>query len=201
MSALKPTEFTARIVWLGVVSRDEDESLIRSAARDQVFAGFAGVAGEAHAGRTRPACVRVKTMHPEGTEIANVRQFSILSAEEMAGIAAEIGLERLAPEWLGATMVVEGIPDFTHLPPSARLQTAAGTTLVIDMHNRPCHFPGKEIEKDRPGHGKPFMRAAEGRRGVTAWVEREGPLAVGDSLRLHVPDQRAWAHIEAARNG
>lgn len=199
MSALKSTDITGRIAWLGLVSRDGDEGQIRSAPREEVYASFAGVEGEAHGGLTRPSCVRVKTMHPEGTEIANVRQFSILSAEEMAEIAAEIGLERLEPEWLGASIVVEGIPDFTHLPPSARLQTEAGTTLVIDMHNRPCHFPGMEIEKDRPGHGKPFMRAAEGRRGVTAWVEREGPLAVGDSLRLHIPDQRAWAHLDAAR--
>jgi hypothetical protein len=40
---------------------------------------------------------------------------------------------------------------------------------------------------------------AEGRRGVTAWVERVGVLRVGDRLRLHVPDQRPWAHLDAAR--
>jgi formate--tetrahydrofolate ligase len=36
---------------------------------------------------------------------------------------------------------------------------------------------------------------------VTAWVEREGVLRPGDTLRLHVPDQRPWAHLEAARGG
>jgi len=143
----------------------------------------------------------VTAQHPKGTEIANVRQFSILSAEEIAAIAAEIGLDRLAPEWLGASIVIEGIADFSHVPPSARLQNGAGTTLVIDMQNRPCVWPGKEIEKDHAGYGKAFKPAAEARRGVTAWVEREGPLAVGDSLRLHIPDQRAWAHRDEIAGG
>ena len=41
--------------------------------------------------------------------------------------------------------------------------------------------------------GKGFKAAAKGRRGVTAWVERPGALVVGDRLRLHIPDQPAWA--------
>lgn len=190
MPALKPTDITGRITWLGIVT-DQKEG-IRSATRERFDVTFAGVAGELHGGRTRPSCSRVTAQHPKGTEIANVRQFSILSAEELAQIAAEMGLEAIDPEWLGASIVVEGIPDFSHVPPSARLQTEAGTTLVIDMQNRPCQYPAKEIEKDHPGKGKAFKPAAEGRRGVTAWVEREGTLAVGDSIRLHIPDQRAW---------
>jgi len=51
MPALKPTEFTATITWLGLVC-DGHEG-IRSTPRDEVFAGFAGVAGEQHGGRTR----------------------------------------------------------------------------------------------------------------------------------------------------
>ena len=123
---------------------------------------------------------------------ANWSEISETRCKSLAAIAAEIGLERLEPEWLGASIVIEGVPDFSHVPPSARLQTGAGTTLVVDMQNRPCHYPGKEIEKDFPGHGKAFKAAAKGRRGVTAWVEREGPLKLGDTVRLHIPNQRAW---------
>lgn len=190
MPALLPTEFTAKIIWLGRVAKDQDH--IRSAPLEVVQASYAGVEGEAHGGLTRPACVRVKDQHPEGTEIRNVRQFSIISAEEMAAIAAQIGVAALQPEWLGASMVIEGLDDFSHVPPSSRLQNADGTTLVVDMANRPCVWPGKEIEKEIPGAGKLFKPAAAGRRGVTAWVEREGPLWVGDDLRLHIPDQRGW---------
>jgi len=48
------------------------------------------------------------------------------------------------------------------------------------------------IETARPGHGKAFKSASKGLRGVTAWVERPGTLRPGDTLRLHLPDQRAW---------
>lgn len=90
-------------------------------------------------------------------------------------------------------MVVAGIPDFTHVPPSSRLQGEDGATLVVDMLNRPCQEPAVTIERARPGHGRAFKAAAKGRRGVTAWVEREGTLRVGERLCLHVPAQRAWA--------
>jgi hypothetical protein len=74
-------------------------------------------------------------------------------------------------------------------------------TLVIDMENRPCHLPAKPIDAEGPGNGKAFKAAAVGRRGVTAWVEREGVLSVGDELRLHIPDQPVWPHLDAARRG
>jgi hypothetical protein len=90
-------------------------------------------------------------------------------------------------------MVLSGIPDFTHVPPSSRLQGPSGLTLTIDMENRPCVLPGREIEADAPGHGKAFKAAAAGRRGVTAWVERPGAVALGEELRLFIPDQRAWS--------
>jgi MOSC domain-containing protein YiiM len=128
-----------------------------------------------------------------------VRQLTILAAEELAGIAAAMGLEALDPAWLGATMVIEGIPAFTHVPPSSRLQAPSGATFVVDMENRPCQLPAKVIEGQRPGFGRAFKPAAEGRRGVTAWVEREGAVALGDPLVLHVPDQPVWAHWQAAR--
>lgn len=197
MPALIPTDITGRITWLGRVA--DQSASIRSVPLEEMALTFAGLEGEIHAGRTRPSCSRVTAQHPEGTEIANVRQLSILCAEEMAKTAAAMGLSSLAPEWLGASIVVSGIPDFSHVPPSSRLQAQSGTTLVIDMQNRPCQFPAKEIEKEYPGHGKGYKPAAEGKRGVTAWVEREGPLRLGDRVRLHVPDQRAWQPGRSSR--
>jgi len=190
MPALKLTARTARITWLGTVP--EERKNIRSVPRSSVELSFAGIAGEMHSGRTRPSCVRVKGQFRQGTEIANTRQISILSAEELALIAARMRLDDIDPAWLGASMVVEGIPDFSHVPPSARLQGPDGASLVIDMQNRPCLYPAREIDKDHPGRGPAFKAAAKGRRGVTAWVEREGRMALGDALRLFVPDQRNW---------
>ncbi|SLN74768.1 Putative metal-sulfur cluster biosynthesis proteins YuaD [Roseovarius gaetbuli] len=190
MPALMPTDFSGRITWLGRVA--DREATLEAEPLQEVAVGFAGVAGEEHGGLTRPSCSRVLSQHPRNTVIRNVRQFSIVSAEELGLIATQMGLERIEPAWLGASILVEGLPDFTHLPPSSRLQGPDGVTLVVDMENRPCHLPAKVIEGVHPGFGKAFKAAAKGRRGVTAWVEREGRLSVGDGLRLHIPDQRAW---------
>ena len=197
MPALIPTAFVGRVAWLGVV-RDRDAAL-RSAPAAEVAARFGGFEGEAHGGLTRPSCSRVTALHPKGTEIRNARQIAVVSAEEMAEVAAAMGLAAFDPAWSGASLVVEGLPDLSHLPPSSRLQGPDGTTLVVDMENRPCHLPAAAIDEDAPGFGRAFKAAAEGRRGVTAWVEREGTLRRGDALRLFVPDQRAWRHLDEAR--
>ncbi|MBM2574742.1 MOSC domain-containing protein [Jannaschia sp. Os4] len=195
MPALEPTEHRARVEWLGVVP-DRDAALA-SAPRDALTLTFAGPEGEDHGGLVRPSCSRVTAQHPRGTEIRNIRQLSVVSREELDAVAAEMGLDGFDPAWVGATMVVSGLPDFTHLPPSARLQVEtdgppSGATIVVDMENRPCMLPAPVIEAERPGHGRAFKAAAKDRRGVTAWVEREGVVRVGDALRLHLPAQRAW---------
>ncbi|ATI41478.1 sulfurase [Pacificitalea manganoxidans] len=191
MPALIPTDIVGRITWLGYVP-DRDAAL-SSIPVEEIHASFAGLEGEAHGGLTRPSCSRVTSQHPRGTEIRNVRQLAVLSQEELDAIAGELDLERLDPALTGASLVIEGIPDFTHVPPSSRLQAASGTTLVVDMENQPCQLPAREIEMHLPGHGRGFKAAAADRRGITAWVEREGMLRVGEEIRLHVPAQRAWA--------
>ena len=135
MPVLKPTEFTGRIVWLGLV-RDRAAAL-EAGAVERMDVTFAGPDGEAHGGLVRPSCSRVVAQYPKGTVIRNTRQFSVLAAEDLAAIAARMGVERLDPALVGATMVVEGIPDFSHLPPSSRLQGEGGATLVVDLENRP----------------------------------------------------------------
>ncbi|MGF1553645.1 MAG: MOSC domain-containing protein [Paracoccaceae bacterium] len=194
---LEPTEITGRLAWLGVV-RDRAVTL-RSEPRDAVEARFAGLDGECHGGLTRPSCSRVLKLHPaRGTEIRNTRQVSILSAEELAGIAADLGLDRLDPSWLGANLVMEGIPALTTLPPASRLAFEGGAVLAVDVENGPCRFPGDVIEAERPGHGRGFAKAARGRRGVVGWVERPGRLRVGERARLHVPPQRLYAPLAPA---
>jgi len=191
MPALAPTEITGEIVWIGHVP-DRDASLRSSPAQDAQLT-YAGIPGEEHGGLTRPACVRVRSQYPKDTEIRNVRQLSVMSAEELAEVAADCGLDGFDPSHIGASLVIRGIPDFTHLPPSSRLQFPDGSSIVVDMENRPCHLPAKVINADHPGAGDKFKAAGKGKRGVTAWVEREGRIQVGDTVRLHVPDQRAWA--------
>lgn len=197
MPILKPTPYFGTITFLGrIVSK---EGPVRSEPCERLHASFDGIEGEVHAGRTVPSCSRMTAQYPKGTEIANTRQVSILSAEELAEIAARMGLDSLSPVHLGATIVLEGIPDFSHIPPGSRLQGPSGATLVVNLNNRPCVFPSHGIEAEHPGKGDAFKTAANHRRGVVAWVEREGDLALGDALRLHIPDQRAWKHLAEVR--
>lgn len=190
MPALAPTDITGEVVWIGYVP--DRGAALTSVAVQEAQLTFAGIPDEAHGGETRPSCVRVRSQYPQGTEIRNVRQLSVVSAEELAEIAADCGLKQLNPALIGASLVIKGIADFTHLPPSSRLQFSDGSSIVVDMENRPCHLPAKPINADHPGSGEKFKLAARDKRGVTAWVEREGMIRLGDAVRLHVPDQRAW---------
>lgn len=191
MAGFVATDYTATITFLGFVPRREGAEIEAEAVTEMPLT-LAGFDKEFHAGVTRPSCSRVANIHPKGTEIRNSRQMSILSEEEMEAIAAEMGLERLDPLWLGASIVLKGIPDFTHVPPASRLLSASGVTIVIDVENGPCNYAAKTLDTVHPGFGKTFKPAAKGRRGVTASVERGGALRVGEELKLFVPEQRAW---------
>lgn len=190
MPALAATSFEAVVTWAGLV--EDREAALPSRQRDALDLTFAGPSGDSHGGLTRPSCSRVMGLYARNTSIRNTRQVSILSDEELKTIAEAMGLPALDPSLLGATLVLRGLPDFSHLPPSSRLLADSGACLVVDMENRPCTLPARPIETAHPGFGARFKAAAKGRRGVTAWIEAEGRLAVGDRLRLFVPDQPAW---------
>lgn len=191
MPVVERSGITGRIAFLGVV-RDRQQTLC-SEPLEAVDVRFEGFEGECHGGLTRPSCSRVTTQHPvRGTEIRNTRQVSILSVEELAEVAAALGLDALRPEWVGANLVLEGIPRLTLLPPASRLVFASGTVLTVDVENGPCRFPAEVIERLHPGHGTAFPKAARHRRGVTGWVERPGRLALGEAVELHVPPQRVY---------
>ncbi|MBN7787380.1 MOSC domain-containing protein [Ponticoccus gilvus] len=189
--ALKPTDWTAEVTWLGVVTTMDREELLAEpcAALDLTFEG---IAGSVHGGALREACSRVKAQYSRGTPIRNERQLSLVSEEELAQIAATLGMDHIDPARMGASMVLRGLPDFSHLPPSSRLQAPSGATLWVDMQNRPCQFPARSLSKVAGDKAKRFKPAAAGLRGVTASVAREGRIAVGDRLTLHIPDQRPW---------
>lgn len=197
MPALLPTTYFAEILWLGRVPDMQREALM-AVPETALNLSFQGLAG-AHSGETRASCSRVSAQYPKGTTIRNERQLSIVSVEELAEIARRLKLDQINPARLGASMLIRGIPDFTRVPPSSRLIAPSGASLVVNMENRPCIFPARSIEAEAPGHGKGFKTASNGLRGVTAWIEREGRIAIGDTLVLHIPDQPPWMHLDEAR--
>lgn len=192
MPILNPTDIWGTAAYLGV-NRDRKATL-ETEPLDLVRATLEGFDGDSHGGLTRPSCSRVMLQYKKGTEIKNARQLTILSTEELAEIAAAMGLSgALKPEWVGANLVLTGVPQLTMLPPGARLIFESGASLAVDMENGPCKFPAEIIERHHPGIGKHFPKHALGKRGVTAWVEHGGAIALGDRCRLHIPPQRLYA--------
>lgn len=192
MPILRPTKVSGRVD--AVLLSSERQPSLEKRRVEAVKATYAGFDGDCHGGETRSSCVRVRAQYEIGTEIRNTRQISILSVEELAVVAAEMGIAEVDPQWVGANLLISGIPDLTQLPPSSRLIFDGGASLVVDMENGPCKYPGEVIEGYHPGKGGLFPKAALGRRGVTAWVERQGMIHAGDAVALHIPPQRLYQH-------
>lgn len=154
-----------------------------------VRATLEGLEGDRHAGFTRHADARVP-QYPRGTEIHNSRQVSLVAEEELAQMAANMGVPSIEPAWIGANLVLRGIPHLSTLPPMTRLYFPELTALALEGENHPCVYPGKAIQShypDTPGIGKRFPKAAYHLRGVVGWVERAGMIREGDTVRIDVP--------------
>jgi hypothetical protein len=190
MAILKNSGVKGRVTCLLV--RSGNDTGIATTRKDSIRVSYAGFEGESHSGLTRASCVKVKRQYPVGTSIRNTRQISIVSDEELAIISTNLEVPEILPEWLGSNMSIAGIPELTTLPPSSRLIFSGGVSLVIDMENEPCQGPADEIERKHPGKGRLFVKNALGRRGVTAWVEREGVLEHGDTVEVHMPPLRQY---------
>ncbi|MGI9407915.1 MAG: MOSC domain-containing protein, partial [Hyphomicrobiaceae bacterium] len=189
---LTPTDIFGTVIAL-LVNGDREASL-QSQTVERVDVTYEGFAGEAHGGLTRPSCSRVLRQYPtRGTEIRNARQVTILADDELQQMANALDIPKLPPEWIGANLVLAGVPKLTQLPPSSRLIFENGTSIVVDMENGPCKYPAEIIESHHPGKGLAFPKVARGLRGVVAWIERTGEIAIGDTARLHIPPQRLYA--------
>ncbi len=167
---------------------------VQSLRRSEVGVTWEGLEGDHHAGLTLRSGGRSKH-YPRGAEIRNTRQISLVSVEELEQIADAMGLPKLLPEWLGANLLVSGIPHLSRLPPGTRLYCSQEAAFVVDAENLPCRGPGEVIQahypdlKDLVGA---FPRAAMGLRGLVGWVERPGRIAEGDLIWADLPETRDY---------
>lgn len=166
-----------------------DRDAIEAQRQPAITLTMAGVEGDRHAGVTMLSGGRTP-YYPRGTEIRNSRQVSLVSVEELGEVAAAMRVPAIEPEWLGANVLLEGIPSLSILPPSTRLFFESGAVLVVEGENGPCTIAGAAIQAAYPeaeGLTQLFPKAAIHKRGIVAWVERPGVIVQGDSARAEIP--------------
>lgn len=167
-----------------------------STPAEHLTVSFDGIAGDFHAGATRRSGGR-EPWYPRGTQMRNERQVTIVAADELRAAAAAMGIERIAPEWIGANILLAGVPDLSMLPPRTLLFFEGGATLKIDGQNTPCRLAGRSIAEHYPQHdgvslALAFKDAARRRRGLVAWVEKPGRIEVGETATVQIPEQ--WVY-------
>lgn len=189
---LSKAPFTGKVAKL--LANPSRESGLEKHEANEITLRFSGIEGDCHGGLTRKSDVRMVKQFKPNTEVKNTRQVSILSVEELAEIARNMGLPEIEAEWVGANMVTTGISDLTRLPPSSRLQFPSGATIVIDIENLPCRYPAEIIARRYPNPSVGFVKAARHKRGLVGWIEAEGKIARGDAITVWLPPQCIYAH-------
>jgi hypothetical protein len=192
MPLLTKLKFTGKVE--GLYLRPSREGGFGKAPTGEMSLGLDGPEGDCHTGPTRKSDSRTLALYPRGLDISNVRQLTILAQEELQEIATALGIAAVDPSWLGANLVLSGVPELTFLPPSTRLQFPSGATIVVDMENHPCSQIAEVIGRHHPGLEKLVVKKALHKRGVTAWVEHAGDIKLGDEMSLFIPPQRIYAH-------
>ena len=192
MPLLTKLKFTGNIQ--GLYLRPLREGGFEKSPADEMQLSLAGPVGDCHTGETRKSDSRTKALYERGLDIRNVRQLTLLSSEELRVLAGELGIASVDPSWLGANVVFSGIRDLTFLPPSTRLQFPSGATIVVDMENYPCSQIAEVVGRYHPEVQNRVVKMALHRRGLTAWIEREGTIRVGDEVTIFIPPQRVYPH-------
>lgn len=179
---------------LGVFATTEPGSFV-TAPVPVLELGLDGVAGDRHFGFTRASGSR-EPWYPHGTLIRSRRQLSVISVEEMAVVADRLGIPEIRPEWIGANLLISGVPRLSFLPSGTRLHLSGGAVVLVEHMNGPCRHAGGEIalhHPERDGLQFDFVTAAKRMRGVVASVDRPGRVQAGEAVEVRIPEHWVYA--------
>ncbi|MER9017985.1 MOSC domain-containing protein [Mesorhizobium sp. M0898] len=182
-------KLAARVAALYLASFDRFDTR----AVDTLQLGFDGIDGDFHAGTTRRSGGR-EPWYRRGTEMRNERQLSIVAADELAIVAERMGIAEIKPEWIGANLLIDGLPRLSMLPSGTLLFFKGGATVKVDAQNGPCRIAGRSVAEnagmaDHEAGALLFPKAAKRLRGLVAWVEKPGTIAAGEEISVRVPEQ------------
>lgn len=187
-----PRRLSGRLVDVYATPRPEDFTTV---AVGELDLRLDGIAGDRHFGFTRPSGSR-EPWYERRTEIRSRRQLSLVSVEELRTVADNLGVAEVRADWIGANLLVEGIPQLSFLPSGTRLHLSSGAVVLVEHMNGPCRHAGKGIAvhyPDRDDIELGFVPAAKRRRGVVATVDRAGLAKPGDAIDVFVPEQWTWS--------
>lgn len=160
---------------------------------DALALGADGIAGDQHTGRGRHAGPREPWM-PRGLDLHNDRQLTAVCSEELAALAVALQLPGIRPEWLGANLLISGVPDLSRVAAGSRLAIGGrwlgngifdGTAILrVSGYNFPCRGPARVIAQTcgRPELEFQFPKAAASLRGLILFVDHPGRIAPGDAV-------------------
>lgn len=180
------TRVKGRVVALFSTTDPDD---FETAAVERLDLRLDGIVGDRHGGFERLSGGR-EPWYGRGTPIRNGRHLSILSVEDLDEIAVRLSLPTVDPRWIGANIVVEGIPRLSFLPRATRMAIGEAA-LHVDDQNAPCRVAGRSIARHtgRPELELAFPKEARRLRGIVAAVDKAGEIAVGDAVVGHLPEQ------------
>jgi hypothetical protein len=159
---------------------------------------LSGIPGDVHAGVTRKSGAREPWL-PRGTVLRNDRQLSALSSDELAEVAADLGLDALPPEWIGGNLLFTGLERFSRIAPGSRLAIGGswggsgrfdgGAVLRVEAYNFPCRQSGRAIAAlaGRPELEFAFVKVAAALRGLVLSVDLAGTITPGDAVIVIPP--------------
>lgn len=157
---------------------------------DEVEVQWEGFVGDKHFGFTKKAGSG-QNPYAKGAEVRNTRQVSIVSREELAEVAGKLDLPAIEPSWVGANLMISGVPDLTQLPSGSRLYFENGVGIVIEGPNMPCTTAGGSLQAqypDRPDITTAFPKQAMGKRGLVGWVEKPGTIRTGEAVTVRLAE-------------
>lgn len=163
---------------------------------DKLVCNLDGIQGDRHKSVSKLAGAQESHIVDKYRPVANFRQVTIISKEEMEATAQILKVPTLYAEDFSANIVLCNISDFTKLSPVYYLvfsNSRKETHAVIRMmgENRPCVVAGENMERrypDEKGLKSRFVKAAFGMRGQVAIVYAEGIIRTGD-IATFVPHQ------------
>jgi MOSC domain-containing protein YiiM len=156
-----------------------------------------GVVGDRHRSYERRTWQGDK--QPEGTTRRNERQWSAVSAEELAEIQDAMDLtDPPSATDLGANLCLTGLPELSRMPKGTLLKFPSGAELMVEEFNPPCHDMGKKLAAKyttRSGEAlstTAFSKAAKLNRGLVGVVETAGAISAGDEVTVEIYETPSW---------